>query len=79
MNKVLVHCQMGRSRSATMVAMYLLYKHLVDVCGEEEIDANMVVEFLKQRRNVVDPNTGFVNQIYEFEGLCHNGEIKKKV
>jgi hypothetical protein len=34
-NKVLVHCQMGRSRSATLVIMYMLYKTLVDRC---EID-----------------------------------------
>lgn len=31
MNKVLVHCQMGRSRSASMVIMYLLYKNNIDI------------------------------------------------
>lgn len=38
MSKVLVHCQMGRSRSVTLVVMYLLYKQLVDVCSDFEFD-----------------------------------------
>jgi len=58
-NKVLVHCQMGRSRSATLVIMYMLYKTLVD---HNDIDCNAetMTKYVQSRRQVVDPNKGFM-------------------
>jgi predicted protein tyrosine phosphatase len=79
MNKVLVHCQMGRSRSATMVIMYLLYKQLVDVCDDFDCDINIITNYVKERRIIIDPNTGFLDQLNEFEHLVKSGEMRKLV
>jgi atypical dual specificity phosphatase len=74
--KVLVHCQMGRSRSASLVIMYILYKMMVDHPNDlRSISTDFVTKFLKHRRSVVDPNKGFVNQIYDFEAKVRTGEV----
>jgi hypothetical protein len=55
---------MGRSRSASLIIMYILYKMIVDHHSESHIiDTELVSKFVKNRRSVVDPNKGFVNQI----------------
>ena len=50
---------MGRSRSATLVIMYMLYKTLVD---HNDIDCNAetMTKYVQSRRQVVDPNKGFM-------------------
>ncbi|XP_034007800.1 dual specificity phosphatase DUPD1-like [Trematomus bernacchii] len=53
-NKVLVHCVMGRSRSAALVLAYLMMKQSLTV-----VDA---VEHVKQRRCIL-PNHGFLKQL----------------
>lgn len=58
-NRVLVHWAMGRSRSATMVAMYLMKKF--------DISMDMSLQILKNRREVVDPNEGFLQKLREYE------------
>ena len=52
-NVVLVHCAMGRSRSATCVIMYIMKRF--GVAFEDAI------EFVKSRREEVDPNEGFLS------------------
>lgn len=59
-NRVLVHCAMGMSRSATMVIMYLMRKF--------QIEWNLALEIVKARREVVDPNEGFIEKLKSFEG-----------
>ena len=59
--RVLVHCAMGISRSATIVLAYLMYKYRVPL--------NTAYEFVKARRPEINPNPGFMTilQQYEYE------------
>ena len=76
-HKVLIHCQMGRSRSATLVIMYILYKHLVENVANLDVDTDTVIKYVEFCRNVCDPNAGFIKQIREFEEKCRSGEMKE--
>ncbi|XP_072311730.1 dual specificity phosphatase 29 [Eucyclogobius newberryi] len=57
-NKLLVHCVMGRSRSATLFLAYLMICRNMTV-----VDA---VESVKKRRRIV-PNWGFLKQLRELD------------
>ncbi|GCB79214.1 dual specificity protein phosphatase 1-A-like [Scyliorhinus torazame] len=57
--RVLVHCQAGISRSATICLAYLIRTQRVGL--EEAFD------FVKQRRGVISPNLGFMGQLLQFE------------
>ncbi|KAJ7267791.1 protein-tyrosine phosphatase-like protein [Mycena rebaudengoi] len=54
---VLVHCHQGVSRSATIVAAYLMATH-PPVHG-----AASAIKFLKNLRPIVQPNSGFLDQL----------------
>jgi protein-tyrosine phosphatase len=58
-NNVLVHCAMGKSRSATIIIMYLMKKFS---WGFEKAFA-----FVKRKRDMICPNYGFVQRLQEFE------------
>lgn len=56
---VLVHCQRGVSRSATIVIAYLMkYKNM---------PRQEALRFAKAQRPIVRPNEGFEEQLYQFE------------
>lgn len=57
--KVLVHCNAGISRSATVIIAYLMkyYAHTVDTA----------FEFVKERKSNISPNFSFMGQLVEFE------------
>jgi len=57
--KVLVHCQQGVSRSASFVAMYLMY---TENCS---FDAAMAI--MSSKRHIVQPNSGFIRQLRALE------------
>ncbi|KAJ8397111.1 hypothetical protein AAFF_G00009650 [Aldrovandia affinis] len=57
--RVLVHCQAGISRSATICLAYLMKRKRVRL--EEAF------EFVKQRRSVISPNFSFMGQLLQFE------------
>ncbi|KAF9463677.1 protein-tyrosine phosphatase-like protein [Collybia nuda] len=60
--KVLVHCVMGISRSATVVAAFLM--------KTRKLSRSAAVRFIKQRRPQVHPNYGFIKQL-EIFAECH--------
>ncbi|XP_035244366.1 dual specificity phosphatase DUPD1 [Anguilla anguilla] len=58
-NKLLVHCVMGRSRSATLFLAYLMiYHHMTLVEAIEQV---------KRRRRII-PNWGFLKQLRQLDG-----------
>jgi protein-tyrosine phosphatase len=52
---VLVHCAYGRSRSATIVASFLINSYGMDV--------DRVVNLLKSKRGIVEPNPHYMKQL----------------
>ncbi|KAH7360006.1 protein-tyrosine phosphatase-like protein [Pyrenochaeta sp. MPI-SDFR-AT-0127] len=52
---VLVHCAMGKSRSATVVIAYLMQEH--------GISPSEALSHLRQARSICEPNEGFMKQL----------------
>ncbi|KAG8805947.1 hypothetical protein FRC17_005257 [Serendipita sp. 399] len=65
--KVLCHCLAGVSRSPTVVAAYL-----IQAFGMRTDDA---LTLLRERREVVEPNPGFVHQLFMYEKRIRMGLI----
>lgn len=61
---VLVHCAQGVSRSATLVAGYLMWR--------ERLGCDAAVAVVRATRPIADPNDGFVLQLREFEASACN-------
>ena len=59
--KVLVHCNLGVSRSSTVTIAYLMHSRKWILR-----DAH---DFIKDRRPIIRPNHGFVNQLSRFEEM----------
>ncbi|XP_061564471.1 dual specificity phosphatase 29 isoform X2 [Cololabis saira] len=57
-SKLLVHCVMGRSRSATLFLAYLMI--------HEEMTVVDAIEHVKKRRRII-PNWGFLKQLRELD------------
>eukprot|EP00117_Sycon_ciliatum_P047646 scpid71138/ scgid34015/ Protein phosphatase Slingshot homolog 1; SSH-like protein 1 len=60
-DSVFVHCKMGVSRSATVVIAFAMKEHQWSL--QETLD------YVRQRRAVVQPNKGFMLQLLEYEGI----------
>jgi protein-tyrosine phosphatase len=60
-NNIYIHCAMGISRSPTIVISYLMYKKKMKY--EEAYD------FVKEKRKVISPNSGFQEQLKKFETI----------
>jgi hypothetical protein len=56
---ILVHCVIGRSRSASMILYWLMHRHRLRL-GD-------ALRFLRSRRPRVGPNPGFLRQLREIE------------
>jgi atypical dual specificity phosphatase len=56
-NNVLVHCQQGISRSATVVCAYVIATSTTNMIGQEAIT------FVQAKRAVISPNPGFRRQL----------------
>nr|P0C599.1 RecName: Full=Dual specificity phosphatase 29; AltName: Full=Dual specificity phosphatase DUPD1 [Takifugu rubripes] len=68
-HNVLVHCVMGRSRSATLVLAYLMMEHSLSV-----VDA---IEHVRQRRCIL-PNHGFLKQLRALDITLQEARLKQK-
>lgn len=56
---VIVHCQLGKSRSSAVVIAYLI--------KEMKYTTDEAYKFLKKKRQMIMPNLGFMRQLREFE------------
>jgi dual specificity phosphatase 12 len=56
---VLVHCYYGRSRSASIVAAYLIFYH--------HMTTDEALDFIRSKRSQIDPNPGYIQQLRQFE------------
>ncbi|KAG7273143.1 hypothetical protein CRUP_034541, partial [Coryphaenoides rupestris] len=57
--RVLVHCQAGISRSATICLAYLMHARRVRL--------HEAFDFVRERRRVISPNLAFMGQLLQFE------------
>ncbi|KAH8109517.1 hypothetical protein DFH11DRAFT_1626596 [Phellopilus nigrolimitatus] len=67
---VLVHCQAGMSRSATIVAAYLMYA--------QQLDAQAALDMVVRARPCTQPNDGFLAQLDVFYQAAYKVERKNK-
>ena len=71
--KVLVHCNDGMSRSASLVIAYIMQTY--------GMDFKSALNYVQQRRFCVQPNDGFEQQLKEFEpiyrALIENREARR--
>lgn len=67
---VLVSCIFGRSRSASLVAAYLIkYKNMT---------ADEALQFIKSKRSQIDPNANYIRQLKQYEGEIRNEREKER-
>ncbi|XP_075698036.1 protein phosphatase Slingshot homolog 3 [Rhinoderma darwinii] len=59
--RVLVHCKMGVSRSASTVIAYAM--------KEYEWTFEEALKYVKERRSIVQPNAGFLRQLQTYQGI----------
>lgn len=71
--RVFVHCAMGKSRSATVICAYLMWKF--GVSPDEALSQ------LQEGRGVADPNPGFFEQLEVYEEMLKatNNAAAKRV
>ncbi len=67
---VLCHCHAGKSRSASIVAAYLI--------KYEGMTTEGALEFIKRKRTQIDPNAGYVEQLKQFEAKVRTEDGNKK-
>lgn len=63
--KIFVHCYSGASRSATLVASYLVHTFIKNKKLKKS-SVEYVLKYMKKKRSVVDPNDGFIKQLEDF-------------
>ena len=66
-NKILFHCIEGISRGPALLAGYLMWKN--------NISKEAAINLIKQKRNCVDINLGFIIQLNNWENYLNNFQI----
>lgn len=77
-DRVLVHCLAGASRSASVVASYLI-KDLVNTKTEKimkKYDITKIINQLQKIREVVNPNDGFINELIDYRNKLIGDKTK---
>ncbi|EDR22956.1 dual specificity protein phosphatase, putative [Entamoeba dispar SAW760] len=68
---ILIHCHAGISRSSTILIAYLMYKKMWSY--------KEAVIFIKKKRPIISPNSGFEKQLINFEHkLFNNGDLNNE-
>lgn len=70
-SKVLVHCKMGVSRSASVVIAYAMKAY--------NWDFKRAFEYVKQKRNCIKPNCSFMSQLETYQGILDAMKNKEKL
>lgn len=70
-SKVLVHCKMGISRSASVVIAYAMKAY--------NWDFEQAVKHVKEKRNCIKPNKSFVSQLETYQGILDAMKNKEKL
>lgn len=72
---VLVHCMYGASRSATIIAAYIIYK------GKGNVKPEIALKYLRKKRKEVNPNEGYIKQLETYYNIIveRNKEQKKMI
>ncbi|GBL76593.1 Protein phosphatase Slingshot [Araneus ventricosus] len=70
-SKVLVHCKMGISRSASVVIAYVMKAY--------DWDLQRALEFVKTKRGCIKPNSGFLKQLEIYQGILDARQMKENL
>lgn len=70
-SKVLVHCKMGISRSASVVIAYAMKAY--------NWDFSQAIKHVKEKRNCIKPNKSFVSQLETYQGILDAMKNKEKL
>ncbi|RZF42561.1 hypothetical protein LSTR_LSTR001356, partial [Laodelphax striatellus] len=70
-SKVLVHCKMGVSRSASVVIAYAMKAY--------NWDLKRALEYVQKKRNCIKPNKSFITQLETYQGILDAKKNKEKL
>ncbi|XP_017782258.1 PREDICTED: protein phosphatase Slingshot isoform X3 [Nicrophorus vespilloides] len=70
-SKVLVHCKMGVSRSASVVIAYAMKAY--------NLKFDKAMEYVKDKRSCIKPNTNFLSQLETYQGILDAMKNKEKL
>lgn len=70
-SKVLVHCKMGVSRSASVVIAYAMKAY--------NWDFKRALQHVKEKRSCIKPNTSFLSQLETYQGILDAMKNKEKL
>ncbi|KAL7268237.1 tyrosine protein phosphatase yvh1, partial [Rhizina undulata] len=64
---VLIHCAMGKSRSATILAAYIM--------ASRRLELNLALSLIRRARPIIEPNSGFMEQLELFNQMEYSAQI----